>query len=1465
MTNRLHSDRPSALNLSRRWGWHLLFLLSGAAAITTAGDAAAQKQLPASPPPPAALTTPSWSAPACNAAAIQSPAGKCDGPWRFDWKRECKQLSCGYSNQCKTYATCQSWSHGITKSNRTESPSTSYTFTEKENCYANGDCNYTTSGSEPHGKCNSVANARYQQIKGTVPVPVGNNPFSTAYYNSWLSSFSVTGTPVVTDVTHTHGGSNLPNKPHWFQTVTTFKCSLSVVNAPSMPSAAAAPCACVEYEFNTCVCETGTTFTGAASDAAAPSSAGAGRLFAGPPACTTCDVPDLETGAPSLMSCLDDDPGDLSAEIQAARAARAKLALQLAGDDLSDDQRAQAEASYDTSDAAPACQVPLPVDASCDGLVGAGGVHLRDQLQLCSDMSAGHVPPGAAESELAHCAAVLDLVRGVPASSCRDGLLTAGSEALQEMIRKTLELYDASDGLGPELGASMRMLDSWYRAVEGMVPAGTLRAEAGALAGDIWKAAHNAALPLPQNAASDTQAAALLADAGQVGLEVDYDLLRAAFEGSQPMDSPAALYVVADGLRGTMERMEKLTPVHDVACRFRDCGPLGGGGAPLPTALAQAWQAIAALPDGATLAAVLADAPELAAQEPDFFDALSAISGEHSALAGSFQGTSGDIGTLAAGAPPIEGEGLAAMVRRARSLSDSYAQSGVFEGRTGRLSSAVLKREQLVGFIDYGNDSVQAANAAFIGARVATLNDLLAQIRGDGAAQSVADQMQDAVERMDVLIEDLGGLRTREAMQQEGLGELMSSFQAVVESGAFDAEAAYAIDVIGQRQIGPEDAHHTASYLDLPGDAASVDTLTSGQILQIQMTDATWTPTCALSISQISAPTGGLAGIESGAVCGPEGYALQWSNNEFSSHSVTDSQGHVYSNLNVFSMCVEAGLKLEIDKVLSVGIKSSFCNNTTWGYQENHTISDNTGNQSTGGASFASGLRLPITPVPWAPVGSLLAVSTVHNDPMDVLDIRVVQKNDSIVAPMHPDGTPGEVDVYLVVNDVDSPACPAPANDKLVMDVAVVTPAGVVAQAVGSSMVRTIQDIREQAAAILAQGGMTDADANDLRLGAWAKLTQLMAQQGYGLQGLPPELRNLYDAWIEHEIGSLSRRGQMRRIQREMESTQLEMDGLTHEMQNLAEQSRLLDMVPRWRLRDLSGVELAPAVTTLGAILSDYAAPVLGLRDPGSLDDFQVLFDAQLEQLLQLPLETPNDDVASELRQFGVAVRNAVAAAEFDLPSAARRTVVVAFPRAAGACEGLCDQFRQAPQAAAQRAWASLEGGQHVSELLIDPASLYSVSGGNAQLACADQMPVVRRSAVYLVNPIDTAVSLPSLGRELPAVAGRGGADFRFPRVGGTIELAADTAAGVPLTLPALNGSGGDVLPSFATNVDLLGTGAGISPFTAFTVDFGSFYSSLPYGFIDNTQAILLVMEVERRVDTSAAFVPGACQNVVSQ
>jgi hypothetical protein len=163
----------------------------------------------------------------------------------------------------------------------------------------------------------------------------------------------------------------------------------------------------------------------------------------------------------------------------------------------------------------------------------------------------------------------------------------------------------------------------------------------------------------------------------------------------------------------------------------------------------------------------------------------------------------------------------------------------------------------------------------------------------------------------------------------------------------------------------------------------------------------------------------------------------------------------------------------------------------------------------------------------------------------------------------------------------------------------------------------------------------------------------------------------------------------------------------------------------------------------------------------------------------------------------------------------------------------------------------------------VQPADLYAASGGNARLSCHDLAPVVRRASVYLVNPSNTSTDFAALGRELPAVAGDGGARFTFPRAGGVVELTADTEDGVALSLPVINGPGGDVLTDFGVSPEL-GAGAGIAPFSTFAVDFTSFFTDPPLGFIDESLAVLLVLEVDRRVSTDSSFVPGVCQDAIT-
>jgi hypothetical protein len=98
-----------------------------------------------------------------------------------------------------------------------------------------------------------------------------------------------------------------------------------------------------------------------------------------------------------------------------------------------------------------------------------------------------------------------------------------------------------------------------------------------------------------------------------------------------------------------------------------------------------------------------------------------------------------------------------------------------------------------------------------------------------------------------------------------------------------------------------------------------------------------------------------------------------------------------------------------------------------------------------------------------------------------------------------------------------------------------------------------------------------------------------------------------------------------------------------------------------------------------------------------------------------------------------------------------------------------------------------------------------------------------------------------------------------FPRVGNVLGLDADTTAGVPLSLPALNGNVTQVSDRFGPSTTDLGTGAGLSPFTTFRVDMTPFQTGTPKNALAAASAVLLVFEVERRVSTSDVQVPGMC------
>ncbi|MCU0682316.1 MAG: hypothetical protein MUF34_08695 [Polyangiaceae bacterium] len=1423
-----------------------------------------------------ALATPSWFAPECADTGLESPAGACDGPWRFGWQRTCNDPAiCGTSSTCQAYNTCATYSAGIAVSFKTEHPSTKYTYTCVDTCKGSGytDCSNSCSGSEPGATCKSAATARRPGIVSTVPT-------SAPGYSVWLSTLGVNGRAGDVTTTETIKGGSF-GKPLITTTKTSYDCDLDITNFPSPKVGPAAACGCGTFVPNTCVCETGITLTTASANAPVPTSAGPGRTFTSAPACLTCDdsnFGDSPADASTAFTCLSGNRPGATGQLDQSLAARLKLVMQLGAEGLTPAQRAEVEALYDQpayDAAAPACQQPLAIEASCRDQAFSDGMNVARQLQLCADLRAAHVPAAAVRAEMSHCLSVLTATGGLNPGPCRDSLRDLGADVMETLIERA-GTYDASDGLAPELVETLRQVDAWYGALAltSDDPA-WLRGRASQIAGKIWRRAHEAAQPLPTSAGSDAAAAALLTDAAGQGLAVDWAMLRAAFDPSQPIDSPPLLYIVADALRGTVERLEQASAAHDVACRFAGCAPTSANGAPRATAMSQAWSAVSSVDDPSALDVALANAGALGAQHPDLLAALQAMRDQHAVL----QRAWGDVtpslplkALVDAGtAMPIEAEALATVLRSSRAHAASYAASGRFIAGRPRLNAAVLKREQLVGFLDQTVGQLDGARQAYANARLDSVNDLLEQVRTEGETQSVVDRTVAAVFQTRELLSQLEGLRARERAERASLGEFMVAFESVVQSGAFDADAAYQIDTLQDLTVRPADAHHVpGNPLDLPAVRASVVRLEPGQLLDVDMLDTAWTPTCALAISQIASPAGAPAGIDvAGAITGPEGYTISWADSHYRAVGFNRSYTQSNSETESFEQCggfsvnfPPSGISLPV--IGSISASQRNCSTSTTGYTNSSSSTTTTGSDIRVSASFNAGVRLPITPLPFAPVGSLLAVLTVADQPAHILDVRVVNRRDSIQAPALDPAIGSHVDVHFVVNDVTGVNCPTPVDDPLRLKLRVITPSGLVAKAVGAAMTVTLEEIEAQAPSVLAQGGLTSGDAGALRTQAWARLTLQLAQQGRGLQGLPVELRNLYEAWLEKGIASLGRRGEIDRVQRDIARIGDDMLALDHELGNLQTRSRLLGLIPRWRLRDLAGVRLRPSFDALGEALSDYAAPVFELRDPARLSGFRQSANAQINALLGLDFAQPLDEIADDLRLFAVAARNGLAAAEFELPTNARRTVVLAFPRSPEACEGLCDEFKQAPASASERLWQGVEGPDHLGPMTVRPADLYAPSGGNASLACGDLAPVVRRAAIYALNPVNTSVDFGAIGRELPAAGGAGDATFDFPRAGSVLTFAAEAPTGVQLSLPVINGPGGDVLSDFGVGNGELGAGAGISPFTTFDVDFGSFYSSLPLNFLDDTQAILLVLEVERRLSAEPAFVPGACQNAVT-
>lgn len=1254
------------------------------------------------------------------------------------------------------------------------------------------------------------------------------------------------------------------------------------------------------------------------------------------PQCLTCDSQPVGTQAEAQakFTCLEGalaastslPAANLSA-VETRTVKDMKLLNELRGDLLTDAQRQKALELAATRpglkyDCGIAFVPPAGADASCGDLAALNG-----KLDLCTRLTGAYVT--RPESTYANINACMDLATSV---APLDETLCKGKEYRDSYRALWLALLDKSnrnlprdtDGVPTQeaLRARLATIDRWYGVLRGSLYPGTTPADGAykdlSRTFDLfWKATYAGSL------LSDTSQQLKATDPLNLGLRIDRAILSAALS-LKPKQNPAdadqltlqgapLLTLLGDGLRGLNERLEDASLLHDLGCRFRDCRAMG-----VRTELSELWRLEGSAADATLLGTALDDADLLASapqQRQAWWFVFETLKNRHGYIEDAVRQTlnaSTYSASLLQDTPPASlpepAVALARLIQSARARSDNYEKTGIFLATTRNsmpIGIQERKQEQLDQQITARKDALAAALGEYTRNRDAWVAARLAEMGNVQNRATLRNQLDLKMKRFEQVATDLVGLRANAALEEAAFGNFASAFNQALAAESAD---------LGRMQIQREpptpfslsaDTAHTirwtpalrgqhVSQYAVQHDGAdwSVQAALPGDIINVSATGQ-WAPSCALQLAELRKPLDTSSPLQrvsnaNNALTGPEGYLVSYQTSDFQAQSNNSS---LYAGSNL-SARVCAGLKTEagigwnlIAKAeVEVYLQAEACLSGEVGARASEDSS--TGSENRASASFNTGIRLPNTPFPYLPAGSLLVVQVERGGPRagTVRDIKVVQAPNTSVLIGKTAGLatgvadPG-VDVYLVANDSGSTTegCVRNTADALSVSVQVLKPMGTSVKQMGAAMAQVWSNLRAAEAQYLAQGRVLPQEMVALRDSAMSQVyAACRVQTGCDATGtcnsacnmtqFPPSLMALFNTFVSKELARLERQVEIRAVERELELMTMEFKSLAEDLDAVDTQGRMLRLIPAWSLRNLDGESLRQSTRDLTVLATDFLFPVLDVRYPRALPSIQN--EAALDNLVRADWTLPYVDLATQAKTAVERIVFWLNDARLRAPLTSYTRVALSIPRPGRPLPGNnLSNFRKVGSERALGIWEKLlntPANQPLTfSIQVLPEDLYSnQGGGTAELLCSEGAPVLHRLAVYWSRP--RASDNASLNSTPIRSKTNLGAALNFPTENGVrtyyVEDPTWRAGGNRMLFGQPNDAF-TALQNFELNLpeeDQSSTGDGLSPFTTMEFDVSGFRNRISNP-LDGTDEIILIMELDKR-PVSSLEQPALCR-----
>lgn len=1013
-------------------------------------------------------------------------------------------------------------------------------------------------------------------------------------------------------------------------------------------------------------------------------------------------------------------------------------------------------------------------------------------------------------------------------------------------------LASAVDPRTPEGAWAMRLrmtfVDRWSRAARKLYPdAATAQArwaQTSAVTAALWRGVYrelypmdvyDPASPVIGDPADEDEGATpdlkLIAAAASDQLEADRAVIELAFAPWQspnarvrgepakaPLTTEPLLYVTADALATVHLRLGDLALYHDVACAF-----LGCDGEAYPSETARMWRLLAALADRDQLDAEISvsrtvrdehNQPVVREASLAFFVPIAA---NHAALDAAMADAT-DLGAVAGAARmlvtthpanmPASAEALAAIVRDGRAKAAAYAGGGLLLGPANRLTAGaheeylISRRQALRLFTDNLHEAVLRRQATMV--ELATA--ILQQFDYTKLEAGLVNQAEQLALEIDELQRNQAAIRAAVDDADRAFADRMAGYGA---TATIDPDAAIAVSSLAPRTFSASSA--VATLVRQDGEPVSAIAtgapieLAAGEILNLE-TRGQWSPSCALrGQGDKVIPDAELADRlrDEQPVTGPEGYVMTVSGSQYAVGSREEARARTTSTDLATSLAVCAGGRLgykwDFGAIAEVYTSLESCFRASYGSSNRHSVVDETvtGADNRTSAQFAVGLRLPFTPFPDLPAGSLLLVMTEPGDDTAIRDIRIVQ------APYTTVVADADMDVYYVVNDI-AQCHPKDDSRRLEVDGTVLQHRGALTDRLEPAVAEALRTIDAKRPTLVQQGRLTPHGAAMLRSDALAKLS---ARAGLDLDDLPPSVLAFAEAGIDAAIARIELELEHDRVELALSGKLLQLRGLADDVRRTGAQGRIATLLPGWALRRLDADATRDQARLLAELLLRDLFPVVALRHRAAFAYLatQPAFSKALVALLRTPWDAPIDETGDNLVKASVALLNALEVVVDRAPEH-EAIIVVSIPNP-GADEEEVSLALAVDPARADAFWAGALSDDHRASITIEPGDLYARSAGQ-RLGCAWEAPVIRDVALVFGGLPDSDAQIES-ARGWHAVGGAS-ASMMFPTATLPGPGAGELAAGGPLTMDLTDASW------TAPMVPLLFVGGGVVARNAF-------------------------------------------------